>query len=59
MTKENNAAVLVLLTNANLKNLEFRKKKILLSIDFLQKFSKFSRKSEFCKKCSLKAIRSN
>ena len=61
MTKENNAAVLILLTDANFKNLiddgiplhnfEFRKKiALLLTKDFLQKFSKFSRKSELCKK---------
>ena len=58
MTKENNAAVLILLTDANFKNLiddgiplrnfEFRKKycSIVNKRLFLQKFSKFSRNSE-------------
>ena len=61
MTKENNAAVFILLTDANFKNLiddgiplhnfEFRKKiALLLTKDFLQKFSMFSQKSELCKK---------
>ena len=58
VTKENNAAVLMLLTNVNFKNLiddgiplhnfEFRKKNccIVNKRLFLQKFSKFSRKGE-------------
>ena len=44
-----------------LRNFEFRKKNVpLLTKDFFsQSFQSFSRKGELCKKCNLKAIRSN
>ena len=64
MTKENNAAILILLTDAIFKNLiddaiplcnfEFGKKNCstVNKRHFLQKFSKFSQKSELQLKCN-------
>ena len=71
MTKENNAAVLILLTDANFKNLiddgitlhnfEFRKKiALLLTKDFFSRsFQSFHERVSCVKKCNLKAIQSN